>query len=744
MDKQKINQINSASSSSENSDAIDLIPLIQSVWRRKWAIITLVVLVMFLTALMVMSIKPTYQATATMQIEQEEANVVSIEQIYGVDGSSEYLQTQFELLKSRALAERVVKDLSLTTHPEFDPRQTTPPLFDIKSLIKDFNINQLIPGLMPEDFEEKVEITEQQVLDSVVNQFMDRISITPIKKSQLVKISVEMNDASMATKAANSLGRNFINSQLDATMEASMTATNWMNDRLVELRSNLQTAENKLQLFREEQGLIDVDGIVTVSADELSAINQRLVDARAKLAEAESQYQQVRSVSKKDWQKLASVPAVLSNRLIQEFKAQEARAQAKVEELSKRYGKRHPTMQAAMGELSSAQASLKTQVEQVVASIKRQYQIASANVWSLKKSVDENKSEIQDISKNEFKLRELQREVDSNRMIFDTFMNRLKETTATADIESTNARIVDPAVIPSYPIKPKKSLIVILAGIFAGIFGVFLTVLLNVLNNTFKNTEDVESRLNLPVLGILPLVKRKAKEDKIALTFHKNSDKIFTECVRTIRTSVMLSSIEAKHKIVVVTSSIPGEGKSTTSINLADAINQMEKTLLIEADMRRPTMARILGLPPGTPGLANLIAGSNTLEECKQSLYGGIDTIVAGVVPPNPLELISSEQFKTLITSLTEEYDRIIIDSPPVQAVSDAIVLSRFADSVIYVIRSESTDMKIAEKGVGKLLQSNAPVRGVILNQVDIKKAQRKGYSYDGYYDYYGYSSNKT
>lgn len=244
------------------------------------------------------------------------------------------------------------------------------------------------------------------------------------------------------------------------------------------------------------------------------------------------------------------------------------------------------------------------------------------------------------------------------------------------------------------------------------------------------------------MLGILPLVKKKDKSDKIALTFHKDSNKIFTECVRTIRTSVMLSSIDTNHKVVVVTSSIPGEGKSTTSINLADAINQMEKTLLIEADMRRPTMARILGLPPGTPGLANLIAGSNTLEECKQSLYGGIDTIVAGVVPPNPLELISSAQFKNLIESLAEEYDRIIIDSPPVQAVSDSIVLSSFADSVIYVIKSDSTDAKIVEKGVGKLLQNAAPVRGVILNQVDIQKAKKQGYSYDGYYDYYGYSKS--
>jgi capsular exopolysaccharide synthesis family protein len=517
-----------------------------------------------------------------------------------------------------------------------------------------------------------------------------------------------------------------------------------MNSRLQELKINLQASENRLQAFKEQEGLIDVDGIVTVSANELSAINQRLVDARSKRAEAESQYRQVKSIKKNDWQKLASVPAVLSHPLIQTFKADEARAKAKVDELSKRYGRRHPNMQAALSDLHAAQASLKSQVLQIVAGIKRQYQIAAANEWSLQKSVKENKEQIQDISKNEFKMRELQREVDSNRVIFETFMTRLKETTATSDINTANARIVDPATVPNQPIKPKKSLIIILAGLLAGMFAVFLTLLLNALNNTFKSADEVESKLNLPVLGILPLVKKNKKEQKVALTFHKNSNKIFSECIRTIRTSVMLSSIDTTHKVVIVTSSAPGEGKSTTSINIADALGQLEKTLLIEADMRRPTMSKILGLQPGTPGLANLIAGSNTIEECIQSLYGGIDTIVAGIVPPNPLELLSSERFKNLIEELSEQYDRIIIDCPPVQAVSDAIVLSHFADSVIYVIKSDSTNKQTVQKGIGKLLQNKAPVRGIILNQVDIKKAKKQGNSYEGYYDYYGYSNGKT
>lgn len=725
---------------SEKNEVIDLMPLAKTIWRKKWGILSIVILTMLLASLVTMSINPTYRATATMQIDQQEAQVVSIEKIYGINDSNEYLQTQFELLKSRALAERVVKELKLTTHKDFDPRQAEPPMFDIKGMIIDFDIHNLIPGLLPEDFSEDKQPTDAQVFDRVVRTFMSKITIEPIRKSQLVKISVDMHDRKLAAQAANALGHNYISSQLDAEMEASITATNWMNERLVELKNNLQESENKLQAFKDKEGLIDVDGIVTVTADELSAINNRLVDARAKLAEIQSQHQQVKSIDKADWQKLSSMPAVLSNRLIQQFKTEEARAKAKVDELSKRYGKRHPTMQAALSELASAQASLKSQVEQVVASIKRQYQIASANVWSLKKSVEANKSEIQDISRNEFKLRELQRDIASNRAIFDTFMNRLKETTATADIESTNARIVDSAVVPGWPIKPNTKMIVILFGVLAGLIAVFLTIVLYILNNTFKSTEEVETKLNLPVLGILPVIK-KVKEVSVAQTFHKNADKIFAECIRTIRTSVMLSSIDKHQKIVMVTSSIPGEGKSTTSINIADAIGQMEKTLLLEADMRRPTVSKVLNLMPGTPGLANLIAGNATYEECVHELYGGIDAIAAGVVPPNPLELLASDRFKEVIRELEGKYERIIIDCPPVSAVSDAVLLSTIAESVIFVIQSDSTDQKVVQKSVGTLLQNNAPIRGVILNKVDIQKSKKQGYTYNGYYDYYGYSS---
>lgn len=727
--------------SDEDNDEIDLLQLWQTIWRRKWSILTLVVVVMMVAVLAVLSITPVYRAGATLLIEQKQANVVSIEQVYGLEGTgSEYLQTQFELLKSRALAERVVKQLNLTTHPEFDPRQQPEPLIDIKGMLADFSLGKAIPATLPEDLEEGIDPTEAEIFDEVTKAFMERISVVPQGKSQLVRVEVEMEDSRMAAKAANALANGFIESQMEATMEMSMTATNWMNTRLSELRVKLKEAEDRLQHFREKENLVDVDGVSTISAAELSATSDRMIDARRQRAEAESMYRQVQASRDGGWEKLATMPAVLGDPLIQQFKANEAKARAKVDELSKRYGPRHPTMQAAQTELAAASASLRGQVEQVVAGIERNYQLAAANESSLRSSVEANKTQLQNISRKEFKLRELQREVDTNRALYDTFLSRLKETSATADLESANARVVDQAVVPSEPVKPKKSLIVAIAGLLALFIGAGLSLLLEALSNTFKGTEQVESKLNLPVLGILPLIKDKQRAE-VAHLFSDNADRSFNESIRTIRTGVVLSGMDNPHKVLVITSSIPGEGKSTVSANLAMALGQMEKVLLIDADMRRPTLAKNFHFPVGTPGLANLIAGTARLEDCIKHVEG-IDMLSAGAVPPNPLELLSSSRFASVLESLRAQYDRVVIDSPPTQAVSDATVLATHANALIYVIKSDSTPIPLAQKGVGQLLQNNAPVTGVVLNQVDIAKAQKQGYSYGGYYDYYGYGDS--
>lgn len=737
--------LSAANNLNNAADVIELAPFFRSIWRAKWWIGSFVILILIITALVLSSIRPTYRATTTLLIDNNAPKVVSIEQIYGLDGSgTSYLQTQFNLLKSRPVIERAVKQLNLINHPDFDPNQQVASGFSQALADAKLSVVMLVPGLVdPAVLMDKPPLTDDERIEIVVNNLINAITVEPIKGSNLVQISVEAYDKELVAKLANAIAKAYIESQLDASAEMTNMATGWMNSRLEELRVTLKDSEDNLKAYMESQGLIDLKGVTSISASELEGLNMRLMDARRATLEVESEYQQIQRSRSQGWEALASTPAVMRNPLVQTFRSEEAKARSKVDELSQRYGPGHPTMLAAKSELDAASSSLRMQVEQVVAGIERNYQIARANEGALRKSYEDKKSNIKDIGRAEFKLRELQREVETNKSLFDTFMTRLKETTATSDLQTVNARIADPAVKPINPVKPKKSLILFLTGLLAFLFATGVISLRHSLNNTFKRIDDVENILGVPVFGLLPIVKKVKARKEIVERFKLNTDRPFIESVKTIRTAVTLTSLHTAHPMLMITSSLPGEGKTTTATNMALAFGQLERTLLIEADMRRPTLAKTLEIPIGTPGLANLLAGTNTVDEAVVEI-DGLHVITAGLVPPNPLELISSAKFEQLLTELSERFDRIIIDSPPINAVSDGLVLAQYADAVMFVIKSDSTPQQQVKTAVGKLLQHNAPLKGVVLNQVDVDKARKEGGAYAGYYDYYGYSQTAS
>ena len=746
----------------EAEEGIDLLALGHTLYRHKLSILLLTLLVVMVTTLVVYRQTPIYQAETSLMIERKAGKVVSIEQIYNPEGSNnEYLQTQFELIKSRSLAERVVRELGLTEHPEFDPRQRPAPTFDWRGWLGALELSRWLPVTRPADLRPPEEPAEQRIFEGVVSTFLSRVSVAPKRNTQLVTIEVEMADPVLAAKAANALAQGYIDSQFEARLGMSQAAAGWMSDRLAELKTALETSEQRLQDYREEQNLVDVAGVASLSGQELSQIGTRMVEADRELASIENQYQQIETMKGAGWERQATVPAVLSDAMVQQFRAEVARARAKVEELSGRYGPKHPTMIAARTDLNSATANLRTQVEQKVASIERNYQLAKANVESLRSSFNANREEIQTISRKEFKLKELQREAETNRTLYETFMTRLKETTATADIDTPVARIVDRAMVPKSPARPQKGRIITIAALLALLAGIGLALLRERLDNRVRGPEDVEAKLGLPSLGILPL-KKKLERTAMARLYLDDADKRFSEAVRTIRTGVVLSGLDNPHKIIVVTSSVPGEGKTSLTTNLAFALGQLERVLLVEADMRRPTFTRIFGFTPGAPGLANLVAGTVPLGEVIQRL-DPIDILPCGTVPPNPLELLSSQRFAQLLDELGETYDRILIDSAPVEAVSDALVLASQASSVIYVIKSDTTPLPIIARGLRRLWQHKAPLAGVVINQVDVHKAARygsyggyyrgyyRGYyggygrgGYGGYYDHYGYSKGEA
>jgi capsular exopolysaccharide synthesis family protein len=331
--------------------------------------------------------------------------------------------------------------------------------------------------------------------------------------------------------------------------------------------------------------------------------------------------------------------------------------------------------------------------------------------------------------------------VQQNRNLYDMFVNRLKETSATGDLQTTVARIVDPATTPTGAFAPDRNRIVTIAAALTLLIAALLALLLDRLANTLNSTSDVETRLGVPALGVLQKIKGFAKKGFVSeVAFFHDSQSTFAEAVRTVRTSVLMSALDEPHKVVIVTSSVPEEGKTTVSFNLAGALGQVKKVLLIDADLRRPKIGRLLGRETKQPGLSDLVSGQATLQ---QAVFfdqrPGIHILSAGTVPPNPLELLSSQKFAKAMETLKQNFDVIIVDSAPLQLVSDALVLSQFASSVIYVVKADATPYQVAQNGLKKLRRVGAPVLGVVLNQLDLERAEKYYGEYSGYKSYKGY-----
>ncbi|PIE25436.1 MAG: hypothetical protein CSA60_00580 [Neptuniibacter caesariensis] len=719
-------------------DVIGLREYWLTISRYKWGIMGFALLVTLLTVLVVFSMKPVYRATATLMIESRQANVVSIEEVYGLDNSnSEYYLTQFEIIKSRKLAEKVVKKLNLQEHPEFNQE----PAFSFS-----FNWRELLPFELPGA---KVAVLgEKEAARAAFNKFIDgfqrRLSVSPVRKTQLVKITFEASDPRLAAQVANEIGKAYIEGGLEAKLEVTMQASGWLSERLGSLLADKKAAEARYQAFIDVEDVAGEDGGTTIANKQLELVADKLIEAQKERLKLQSLNDQIKA-ARGSIAKLELVPGVLQDRTVQEFKRSLLDVQLRKSELAKRYGAKHPKMAAVQSELNRAYAALNSQVRSVINGIKSDYQAALASEKSLQETLESSRTSVKDVQRLEFKRKELKQEVDAKTAIYETFVQRFNETNATGDLNTVNARIVDPAIVPVQPAKPNKKLIVVLAFVVSIILGIVFSFLLKALDNTIQSAQDVESKLSSIMLGLLPLLKgsKKVKHPSYS-EYLNNTHSAFAESVRTIRTGLVLSALDNPHKVLAVTSTMLGEGKTSTAINMAFSLGQMEKVLLIDADMRRPSLARALGFDARSPGLSNFVAGTAKLEECiNHHKESGIDVITAGIIPPNPLELLSSQRFAKALEALEVKYDRIVLDTAPAQAVSDALVLAPLVGAMIYVVKADATNYQQAKAGLKRLRGVNAPLIGVVLNQVDTRKAAKYyGGDYGGYYDVYGYTGN--
>ena len=713
--------------SSQDEDIIDLRQIFHVLNSHRWAIGSFTLAVTLVATLIVFSMTPVYQATAMLQIEQEQAKVVSIEEVYGIDGGNDsYLNTQYEVLKSRSVLEKVVNELGLLKNPEFNSQLRPAPwyaaLLDWRSWF----------GLQVPVEEEDAD----RLMRDTVNALVEQITIEPVRKTQIVKINARSESPQLAAKIANAVANAYIESYMEAKLSLTLNATDWMQGRMGELSEKLRQASLELQDYREKENLIELEGVLTASSNELQALTNALVEVRSKLAVSENIYKQIRSGALKS-QGNDSLAAVLQHPLIQNLRAEESKVERQVTELSRRYGPKHPAMISARSELESIRENMATQIKTIVAGVEREYEIDRANEQSLSAAVDDLKRRIQDTNRKEFRLQALEREVKVNEDLYNAFFKRIQETTATSDLQTANARIVDQAFTPKIPVKPKKKLIVAIAGLLGLMISCGIAFLLEMLNNTIRTTRDVEDKLNLPVLGVLPRLTDKKVQKEVFKAFTNPDLGAFNEAVRTIRTSLKLSGIDHQQQVLAVTSSVPGEGKSSVAGNLAMALGQLSKALIIDCDLRRPVVGKNFAIKGGSAGLANLLAGTATIAEALHKI-DGMDIIPCGHVPPNPQELLASERFEQILKVLREQYDYIILDCPPVQSVSDVLMVSRHCDGVVYVVEAGGMQANGVMVAVGRLLQARAPVTGVVLNKINPKAMDVYGYNH-GYYDASGY-----
>jgi capsular exopolysaccharide synthesis family protein len=715
-------------------DDVDLRYYWNIINRRKWAITGLAMAVGLLTTLIVFAMTPIYRASATLLIEAQQANVVSIEQVYGLDTrGQDYRETQFEILGARPLAERVVDGLRLFEKPEFRP-DDQPPLID-------FDWRSWLPLAIQQPASQ----SQRDPRESAVESYLRRLSIEPVRNTQLVRIQFESANPKLAATVANAHAKAYIDSTLDARVDATKSATEWMAVRVESLRQELLASEAALQAYREQERLVDVAGLRALPAQQINDLSARLLEVRQTLAAAEIAYLQVTPAGGKV-ENLQSVPAILADEGMRSLQAAQAAAQREVAVLQQRYGPSHPRMLAAQADLARATENLSNQARSVTESIKKRYEAAKSEEAAILSALYRARQEYQNIGRKESKLDSLQRAVDTNRQLYELFYKRLSETSATGDLETAQARVVEPAMPPRFAAKPLKRLIVAIAVLLTLLVGVGVAFLLASLDNTVKSSADVEERLKRPLLGMVPLLKGKAL--RAVSTIDKSTDgqevdPRFAEAMRTIRTAISLDNLDKPHKIVLITSAVAGEGKSLIALNLAAAFARSEKTLLVDADMRRPSISKMLALPRAAPGLSELLASRAGLAQCLVNAgVENLDVLATGFTPADPLQLLSSARMAGALKVLANHYSRIIIDCPPILPVSDAAVLSKYAGAVIFVVQSDATAVPQIRNGLGLLERVNAPITGIVLTRLDSRKAEKySDYGYGGYYEPYASKS---
>ena len=719
---------------------ISLSKIFNTLWLRRRILLSVTFTISLLAILYIYQLVPRYTSATQLLIGINSAKVVDIQEVLGgsMDGDSAVIG-EMEVIKSRELARKLINELHLEQYEEFNPDLKKPGFF------AQLNPKNLIPenwkeAIGTEAIEVSADEKQEAHLTHLINTFLTKLTVSQVKRSQVVSISFESINPKLAALLANKLADKYIIGQLQAKFDATKKATDWLNDQLGDLKKKVEQSELAVESYRKTHNLIEVSKGTGVSQQQLTEINSQLIVSRALRAEAEAKYQQIEAIARSG-KDIDSVADVLNSPLIGSLRSQESEVQRKYSEMLVEYGPRHPRMIQMQAEINDIKAKIAQEIKKIAAGLRNSLEVSRAHEGSLSGSLKQIENKTAGNSQAEVELHALERESTANKALFETFLGRYKETASTQGISQADARVISFAEIPLAASFPKTNLLVIVSLLGALFSGIAVVFVLEQLNPGVRSPEQIQELFNLPTLAIVPVVTELKMSAHEYLT-HKPQSAL-AESMNTLGISLSLLNPDSATKSILITSSVPSEGKSTLACLLAkQTASTGKKVVLIDCDLRRPTIAKYFGLDKTALGLTDYLMNHdlNINDLLVTEPQSGLKILTqghAGYV--NPSSLFSSHRMAALIETLKNQADLLILDSPPIMAVPDTRTLGSLVDSTVYVLNWDKTPKNVVAHGL-QILRADGHnnLAGIVLQKVNMAQYGRYGYGDSGYYYSYG------
>jgi capsular exopolysaccharide synthesis family protein len=677
---------------------------------------------------------PLYEGRVQLLIEADTPNVVSFKEVIDeAQSRQDYYQTQYKLLQSRSLAKKTIDALELWGNPEFSPSTTTP-RFSVGNAAR--SSGAWVTSLFGNNVESEVPAADETAAQvKTIGAFLNRLEVTPIRNSRLVEVSFRSQDPVVAAKVANGVAKTYIEQNLEFRFTSSRDASEWLGQQLAEQRQQVETAETALQRYREQTDALSVEDRQNIVVQKLADLNSAVTKAKTDRLLKESMYRQLAAIEH-DLKALDTFPAILANQFIQQQKTELASLQRQRAQLAEKLGERHPEMLRIESAIQASQMKLEGEIAKVVQGVRTEYQAAQAQEQALSSALNTQKGEAQSMNRKAIDYGVLERDVESSTQIYQSLLQRAKETGVSGALKTSNIRVVDAADVSASPVSPRRMLNLLL-GLLGGLLGgVSVAFFFEYMDNRIKTPEELQLHLGLPSMGLIPKLGAEHAGDPL---INNGVPANFSEAFRGLRTNVLFSSADEGARSIVVTSTGPGEGKTTVACNLALGMAMAgQRVLLIDADMRRPRVHEALKIQRD-PGLSNLLIGAAKASDVmRKTTVPNFWVLPAGTTPPNPAELLGSKRFAELLTSLKDHFDVVVIDTPPVMAVTDAAVIGYRASGVLFVTAADVTSRHAAQSALDQLEHARVRFIGAVLNRVDL---EGNAYYYAKYYrkEYAGY-----